>query len=114
MIRVIKEGAKCMCHAIPYQYYTNLMIQSLILCVVKCLNELPTKGGILKTMSPSMIVKGKLNTDFNQERIVFGSYALFYTGTSNNINRRIIPYPALNKSNDHGGHYFMSLYTGKI
>ena len=30
VIRVIKEQERCMCHAIPYKYYTKLMIQSLI------------------------------------------------------------------------------------
>ena len=59
-----------------------------------------------------MIVERK-NLDFNQERIVFGSYALVYTGTSNNTRRRIIPSIALNKSKYHGGQYLMSLYTGK-
>ena len=103
-----------MCHAIPYQYYTKLIIQSLISCVVKWINEFSTKGGISKTMSPSMIVEGKLNTDFNQERIVFGSYAVVYTVTINDMNKISIPYIALNESNDHGGHYFMGLYNGNI
>ena len=44
-----------------------------------------------------MIVKGKPNTDLNQESIVFGSYALVYTVKRNNINRRIIPSIALNE-----------------
>ena len=61
-----------------------------------------------------MKVEGKPNPDFNQERVLFGSYNLVYTGTSNDINRISIPSIALNKSNDRGGNYFMSLYTGKI
>ena len=65
-------------------------------------------------MISSMIVEGKPDTSFNQERILFGSYSLFYTGTSKNMNRKIIPYISLNKSNYHLGHYFISLYTGKI
>ena len=48
MIRVIKERARCMCHAIPYQYYTKLIIKSLISFVVKLLKIIPTKGRILK------------------------------------------------------------------
>ena len=48
-----------------------------------------------------MIVKGKPNNDFNQERLVFGSYALICTGKPNGMNRRILPPIALNKSNDH-------------
>ena len=51
----------------------------------------------------SMIVKGKMNPDFNQEMIVFGSYALVYTGTSKDTKRRSIPPISLNKSNDNGG-----------
>ena len=61
-----------MCHAIRYKYYTKLIIQSLISCVVKWLNKFPTKGVISKTIIPSMIVERKPNTDFNQEKILFG------------------------------------------
>ena len=70
IIRIIKKLARCMCNAISYQYYTELIIQSLISCVVKMLNIFPTKVGIFKTMRPCMIVKRKPNPDLNQERIV--------------------------------------------
>ena len=73
-----------MLHTLPYKYYTKPMIKSLISCVVKWLNAFPTKCGMSKTMSSSMIVKGKPNPDFNQKRIVFGSYALVYTGIDGN------------------------------
>ena len=86
-----------MFHAIKYQYYTKLMIQSLFSCVVKWLNAFTTKGLISKTMSPSMIVERKKRLDFNQERIVFVSFALFYTGKSNDMNRRSIPSIELNE-----------------
>ena len=61
-----------------------------------------------------MIAEEKPDADLNQEMIVFVSYALVYIGTSNDTNRRSIPYISLNKSNYHLGHYFISLYTGKI
>ena len=32
-------------------------------------------------------------------------------GGENDIKRRSVPDIALNKSNDHGGHYFMIIYT---
>ena len=82
--------------------------------MVKWPNEFPTKGGIPKTMSPSMIVEEKPNPDFNQDRIVFGSNVLVYIGTRKNTNIRSIPSVALNESNYHGGYYFMNLYTRKI
>ena len=53
-------------------------------------------------MIPSMIVEGKTNTDFNLERIVFGSYYLVHTGTSSDMNRSSILYIALKKSNNCG------------
>ena len=66
MIRVIKYRARFMCHTIPYQYYTKLIIQSFILCVLKWIISFQTKGLISKTIIPSMIVKGKPSPDFNQ------------------------------------------------
>ena len=64
-------------------------------------------------MIPSMIVKGEPNPDFNQESVVFGSFALFYKVTTNGMNRRIIPPITLNESNNHGGNYYMRLCTGE-
>ena len=45
--------------------------------------------------------------------IVFGSYALVYTRTTNNNKPRAVPAIALRRSNNAGGHYFMSLHSGK-
>ena len=95
MIGLIKERLRCMGHAIPYQSNIKLIIQSFISCVVKWLNAFPTKFGILKTITPSMIVKRKSNPYFNQESIVFGSHTLAYTGTINDIKRRSVPPIAL-------------------
>ena len=64
-------------------------------------------------MSPATIVTGKNRTDMNNKYIAFGSYAMAYTETKNNMKRRSVPAIALNESNEAGGHYFMSLYTGK-
>ena len=46
-------------------------------------------------------------------RIPFASYALVYTGTSNTLDSRYTPCIALRESNNNGGHYFMSLETGR-
>ena len=60
-----------------------------------------------------MKVEGQVNPELNHKRITFGSYYMVNTGTKNDIKRRSVPSISLNESNDHGGHYFMSLYTGK-
>jgi hypothetical protein len=49
----------------------------------------------------------------NKKHAEFGAYALVYTGTENNMRKRGVPAIALKASNDVGGCYFMSLYTGK-
>ena len=67
------------------------------------MNSFPTKSGISKTMSPSMILKIKPNPKFNHDRIVFGSYDLLYTGTSNNTNIRRIPSIELIKPKNNRG-----------
>ena len=38
---------------------------------------------------------------------------MVYTGTTNDTKIRSVSAIELNKSNENGGHYFMSLYTGK-
>jgi hypothetical protein len=85
----------------------------LIEVVLKCLNAFPSKGCISDTLSPSMILEGKPNPDMSKKHIVFGSYAMVFVGSDNTMSSRGIPALALNQSNEHGGHYFMSLYTGK-
>jgi hypothetical protein len=113
-IQVIKERCRCICHSVPYKYYTKLMIKALISVVLKWLNAFPSKGSISDTMSPSMILEeGKPNPNMNNTHISFGSYAFVHIGTDNTMKRRSIPAIALNESNEHGRHYFMNLYTGK-
>ena len=38
---------------------------------------------------------------------------MVYTGIENDIKRRSVTAIALKESSDHGGYYFMSIYTGK-
>ena len=64
-------------------------------------------------MSPSIILEGKPNPNMNNAHISFGSYVFVHIGTDNTMKRRSIPAIALNESNEHGGHYFMNLYTAK-
>jgi len=81
--------------------------------VMKWLNAFPSKGGISKTMSPAMLLEEKLNPDMNKKHIILGSHAMVFVGSNNTMSRRSVPAIALNESNEHGGHYFMNLYSGK-
>jgi hypothetical protein len=112
-VRTIKERARCSCHAVPFKRHTKLMTKSLVKEVVSLLNAFPSKDGISSTLSPAAIVEGREKEDFNKPRISHGSYAMVHKGTTNTMKRRSVPALALQHSNNRGGHYFMSLYTGK-
>ena len=112
-VQTIKERCRSTIHGTPYTRITILMVRSLVEGVVGMLNAFPSKEGISTTLSPSTIVEGKAKLDLSRKMITFGTYALVYTGTSNNMKSRAVPGIALRRSNNAGGHYFMSLHSGK-
>jgi hypothetical protein len=109
----VKEKCRTMTHALPYKKVPKLMIISLVNVAVKWINAFPPTNGISKTMSPATIVQGLPKPNLKYKRIIYGSYALVYVGTKSDQSARSVPAIALNPSNEHGGHYFMLLYSGK-
>ena len=103
-----------MCHAIPYKQHTRHMTQSLVGGYVDMLNHFTSKNSISDTMRPSKIVEGRQKMDLLQNIIEYVSYALIYVGKNNTMQRRSVPEISLKTSNNPGGAYFMSIYTGKI
>lgn len=89
------------------------MVYCLIESIVYWLNSFPSKGGASQTLSPASIVTGRNYPDFNNKFIQFGAYAWAYIRTTNTMKARRVPCIALGPSNEWGGQYFMSLYTGK-
>ena len=114
-VRTVKEKCRCACHNVPYSKYTKLMVTSLIESTLYWLNAFAIKGSsrVSDTLSPSAIVLGRELPDMNHGCIAFGSYAMVYIGTQNNMAARSEPAIALRSSNEVGGYYFMSLSTGK-
>ena len=74
-IQYIKAGARCIRSAISeYECLTELMTVCLIVFVVRMKNCFPTKGSILTTWSPRMLLHG---TPLNYKKdlaLEFGSY----------------------------------------
>ena len=95
-----------MTHAAPYQYIPKVMVIGLITEAVKWINAFPSMNSISKTMSPATIVQGVPKPNMKYKRIVFGAYAMVYSGTNNKLDARSVPAIALNSSNEHSGHYF--------
>ena len=111
--RTVKNKSRTMTHATPYTKIPKVMTIGLIHGAIKWLNVFPSMSGISKTMIPATIVIGIPKPNMKHKRIVFGSHAMVYAGTNNKMDARSLPAIALNLSNEHGGHYFMSLYSGK-
>ena len=87
------------------------MTRSLLKHVVQWLNAFPLQQSRY-ALGPSTIVMGTPQPAFNKPQFPFGSYAMVYVGTRNDITSRSIPAIALQESNDFGGFYLMSLETG--
>ena len=112
-IRTVKESNRTMVHSTPYKRVPKIMVITLVDSSILWLNAFPSIGGVSEFMSPSSIVGGKPKPDMNTKRIVYGSSAMVFIGTKNNMARRSVPAIALSPSNMHGGHYFMPLYVGR-
>ena len=81
-------------------------------CIIHSRKSFPQKGKNSKILGSNTILLGNPSPYFNIKRIFFKSYSMLYIGTANTLNRRIISSIALSASNEYGGHFFMSQYTG--
>ena len=93
--------------------YPKLMVYGLVESAIYWTNAFPTKNSASDTLSASSIVIGRASPDGSKPSIAYGSYALVFARSTNIMAARKIPCIALNPSNEWGGYYFMSLYTGK-
>ena len=107
--RTVKNKTRTMTHATPYKRIPKVMTIGLVIGAVRWLNAFPSENGVSRTMSPATIVQGLPKPNMKYNRIFFGSQAMVYVGTNNNMDARSVPAIALNPSNEHGGHYFMTL-----
>ena len=89
------------------------MLISLAEYAVYWSNAFPPSNGVSTTLSPANIVLGRQKPNLNHKYITFGSYALVFVGTKNNMKSRSVPAIALKPSNEWGGYFFLSLITGK-
>lgn len=90
-VKFIKMRARCVCHSTPYKRFIILMTRSLIELVVDMINVFPRKNGVSDTMSPAAMVDGKNKLDMGMKMLAFGSYAMVYVGTENNMKQRSVP-----------------------
>ena len=76
------------------------------------LNAFSSKNSISDTISLVTIIEGKPKLDLEKKMIVFGSYALVYSETTNDNKPSVVPAIALRRSNK-TEETTMSLHSGK-
>ena len=112
-IRTVKERARSAIVGLPFETVPQIMAVELLEGVERWLNAFPS-GDIDGTRtSPAMIIEGRQNPRDDFPRVAYWSYTLVYIGTSNTLENRTVLAIALRESNNNGGHYFISLKTGK-
>lgn len=116
-IRTIKERVRSTIHGLPFRRFPKIMVKEIVKHAVKWLNVFPAKDGISDHLSPSNIVGGRLNPDFNKLKLEFGAYAQVFepSNATNTPAQRTLGAIALNLTGNVQGDYnFMSLETGEL
>jgi hypothetical protein len=113
-IRTVKDRARSGYNNLPFSRIPRLIIIRLVSNAVFWLNAFPHKDGASSTLSPWHLLTGK-HLDFNKHvRAEFGAYAQTHEQHSNDMNSRTLGAICLGPSgNEQGGHWFLSLSTGK-
>ena len=113
-VRTLKDDFRTIVHALPYTYFTRLMIRSLLLHVVRLRNIFPNKNGISDVLSPSTLVTGSGRPNLHDFSLEFGTYVIVknHCNITNTMEPRGTGAIALLPANPHGSWYFMSLQSG--
>jgi len=113
-IRTVKERVQAIVNTLPFEQYPNRLIVETVYNAIFWLNCFPHKDGIHPTLSPRTIVTGS-TIDYNKHCILqFGTYVQVHEPHNNSLMPRTTGAIALRPSgNIQGGHFFLSLTTGK-
>ena len=71
-IRTAKERIRTATRAAPYERYTKLMTEHLVISRIRWLNKFPRRGSACQTMGPSSLILGQGKPDMSIKRIPFG------------------------------------------
>jgi len=110
----MKDHFRSAVHGLPNEFYTKLMVRSLIFNVCRLLNTFPSVSGVSFTLSPLSIVHGTPPPSYQDFDLTFGAYVQVHDNLAitNTAVSRTTGAIALRPYNDNGGWAFMSLSTG--
>ena len=113
-IRTVKERARCMYNSVPFRRFPALLLKEMIMACVFWLNMFPPHDGVSDTISPRALMTG-YHLDYNRHcRLEFGAYVQTHEEHDNSMHARTTGAIAIRPTgNRQGGHYFMSLTTGR-
>jgi hypothetical protein len=113
-VRTVKDRARSAYNSLPFAYIPRLMVIRLISNAVFWLNAFPRPNGVANTLSPRHLLTGK-HLDYRKHvQLEFSSYVQMHETHTNDMRPRTIGAICRGPSgNEQGGHYFMSLATGR-
>jgi len=113
-IRTVKERVRSIATVLPFERYPPRLIVEMVYNCIFWLNSFPHKNGVHATMSPRAIMTGKRITYDKHCKLEFGTYVQTHKKHNNSMDPRTPGAIALRPTgNEQGGHYFLSLHTGK-
>lgn len=113
-IRTIKDRTRSIYNSLPFTRMPAMMIVEMVYYSVFWLNSFPALDGVSRTLSPRAIVTGSTVSYEKHCRLEFGSYVQTHEEHDNSMVPRTTGAIALRPSgNAQGGHYFLSLLTGR-
>jgi hypothetical protein len=113
-IRTVKDRVRCGYNLLPFTRIPRLMLARLVGNAVFWLNAFPHKAGVSKTLSPRYLLTGKHLDAKKHIRCEFGSYVQTHEAHTSDMRPRTTGAICLGPTgNEQGGHYFMSLTTGR-
>ena len=114
-IRTNKERVRAEYCMLPYTHLPKRLIIELVYRNVFWTNSFTSKGGISKTQSPRSIVTGIEINYKDHCQLEFGEYVHTHEEHDNSMQPRTIGALALRPTgNAQGGHFFLSLHTGRV
>jgi len=113
-IRTIKERVRAIAVSLPFKKYPPRLIAELVYNVVFWLNSFLHNDGIHPTSSPRTLITGLAIDYLKHCKIGFSTIVQVHEEGNNSLRQRTSGAITLRPTgNDQGGHYFLSLHSGK-
>jgi hypothetical protein len=113
-IRTVKDRMRSGYNSLPFEWVPRMMVIRLAANSVFWLNAFPHPDGVSESLSPQFLITGQRLDYKKHVRLEFGAYVQTHEEHTNGMEARTVGAICLGPTgNEQGGHYFMSLGTGR-